>query len=83
MPSPTEITVSQLSRLVGLPDAPALVDVRTDEEYQADPRFIPTARRHDGRDVSSWAKRYAGRSSIVFCQRGVKFSPGAAAWLRN
>ncbi|TIT25668.1 MAG: sulfurtransferase, partial [Mesorhizobium sp.] len=33
MPSTTEITVQQLSRLVGLPDAPVLIDVRIDEDY--------------------------------------------------
>ena len=32
MPSPTEITVQQLSRLIGLPAAPAIIDVRTDED---------------------------------------------------
>jgi hypothetical protein len=37
MPSPTEITVAQLSRLVGLPGAPALADVRTEEEFKSDP----------------------------------------------
>ena len=31
MPSPTEITVAELSRLIGLPNAPYIVDVRTDE----------------------------------------------------
>jgi hypothetical protein len=29
MPSNTEITVGQLSRLIGLPDTPVLIDVRT------------------------------------------------------
>jgi len=28
MPSTTEITVSQLSRLIGLPQAPIIIDVR-------------------------------------------------------
>ena len=41
MPSPTEITVAQLSRLIGLPDAPAIVDVRIDEDYAADPAPAP------------------------------------------
>ena len=30
MPSPTEITVAQLSRRIGLPDSPAVIDVRTE-----------------------------------------------------
>jgi rhodanese-related sulfurtransferase len=41
MPSPTEITVSQLARLIGLPQGPMLIDVRTVEEYAIDPRLIP------------------------------------------
>jgi len=34
MSSPTEITVAQLSRLVGLPGAPALVDAHFDAVYR-------------------------------------------------
>ena len=41
MPSTTEITVPQLSRLIGLPTSPAIIDVRTDEDFAADPRLIP------------------------------------------
>jgi hypothetical protein len=41
MPAPDTITAPQLSRLVGLPDAPVLLDVRTDEDYAADPRLLP------------------------------------------
>jgi hypothetical protein len=36
MPLTTEITTSQLSRLVGLPDAPAIIDVRIVEDSRAD-----------------------------------------------
>ena len=45
MPSTTEITVSQLSRLIGLPHSPAIIDVRTDEEFASDPRLIPGSQR--------------------------------------
>ena len=83
MSFPTEIAVAQLSRLVGLPDAPVLIDVRTDEEYHADPRLMPIAQRQDGRDASRWAKQYAGRPIVVVCQRGAKLSHGVAAWLRH
>ena len=38
MSSTTEITHLQLSRLIGLSTAPAIVDVRTDEDYAQDPR---------------------------------------------
>ena len=36
MSSNEQITVAQLSRLVGLPDAPAIIDVRIDEDVAAE-----------------------------------------------
>jgi rhodanese-related sulfurtransferase len=83
MPSPTEITVAQLSRLVGLPDAPPLVDVRTVDEYQADPRLLPAAQHQASGDVASWSRRYSGQSLVVLCQRGGPPSQAVAAWLRH
>ncbi len=83
MPSPSQITVAQLSRLIGLPGAPRIIDVRTDAEFKDDPHFIPTARRHDCRELSIWASRYAGQSVVVYCQHGSAPSEGIAAWLRN
>jgi rhodanese-related sulfurtransferase len=83
MPSPTEITVAQLSRLVGLPAAPRLINVRTDEELKADPRLIPTARHHDYREKLQWAEKYVGHAVIVYCQHGLTLSQGTAAWLRH
>ncbi len=83
MPSPTEITVPQLSRLIGLPDAPAIVDVRIDDDFNTDPRFIPASQRRDWQALHSWAASYTGRSVIVTCQRGEKLSQGVAAWLRH
>jgi rhodanese-related sulfurtransferase len=83
MPSTTEITVQQLSRLVGLPNAPAIVDVRLDEDYAADPRLIPGSCRRDWRSAEAWADHYRGRTVIVTCRRGAKISQGVAAWLRH
>jgi rhodanese-related sulfurtransferase len=83
MPSPTEITVAQLSRFIGLPASPFLVDVRTEEEFETDPRVIPSARHHDHRDRASWAKRYVDHPVIVYCRQGLTLSQGTAAWLRH
>src|SRR5580765_4993088 len=83
MPSPTEIVVSQLSRLVGTPEAPAIVDVRSAEHFDADPRFIPCALRRDATQVESWSQAYRDRKVVVACQHGGKLSQGAAAWLRT
>jgi rhodanese-related sulfurtransferase len=83
MPSPTEITVAQLSRRIGLPDAPCIVDVRIDEDFTADPRIIPGAGRRDFRSLANWAPAYQGRQVVVTCQKGLKLSQGVAAWLRH
>ena len=81
MPAATSITVSQLSRLIGLPNAPAIVDVRIDEDYRADPRLLPGSLRRDYRAMGNWAPDYRGKSVIVVCQQGQKLSEGTAAWL--
>ena len=83
MPSPTEISVPQLTRLVGLPDAPSIIDVRSTQDYDADPTLIPGGLRREHGAVASWADAYRGRRAVVSCQRGGKLSQGVAAWLRN
>ncbi|MET3519259.1 sulfurtransferase/chromate resistance protein [Mesorhizobium abyssinicae] len=83
MPSTTEITVQQLCRLVGLPDAPVLIDVRIDEDYQVDPRLLPASCRRDFRTVASWATEFTDSRVVIICQKGQKLSQGVAAWLRH
>jgi rhodanese-related sulfurtransferase len=83
MPSYAEITTAQLSRLIGLPNAPAIVDVRASEDFNADPRLLPTAQHRDFNTVSSWASSLAGCSVVVVCRAGLKLSQGVAAWLRH
>ena len=83
MPTPDTITVAQLSRLVGTPDAPLVLDVRIDKDHTADLRMLPASIRRDYRTVASWAGDYAGRSVVVVCQQGKKLSQGVAAWLRH
>jgi rhodanese-related sulfurtransferase len=83
MATPDVITVAQLTRLIGTPDAPLVIDVRIDDDHAADPRMLPASIRRDYRSVSSWAGEYSGRSVAVVCQRGLKLSQGVAAWLRH
>ena len=83
MSTPDAIIASQLSRLIGTPDAPLIIDVRTAEDVAADPRFLPTSVHRDYRTVASWAGDYAGRSVAVTCLRGGKLAQGTAAWLRH
>ncbi|MBR0680676.1 sulfurtransferase [Roseomonas eburnea] len=83
MPAPTIVTIQQLARRIGLPDAPVLVDVRTEEDAAADPRLLPGAIRRSHADVAAWAGGLAGRDVTVICQKGLKLSQGVAAWLRH
>jgi len=82
MPSPTEITVQQLARLIGTPEAPVLIDVCIDEDFAEDPRLIPTSIRHPFADVAMLAPRLKGQRAVVICHKGRKLSQGAAAVLR-
>ncbi|MFL5331820.1 MAG: chromate resistance protein ChrB domain-containing protein [Geminicoccaceae bacterium] len=83
MPSTTSITIDKLARLVGTPKCPAVIDVRTDEDFAEDPRLIPGSLRRAHASVSQWAADISGRAAVMVCQRGQKLSEGAAAWLRH
>lgn len=83
MPSPNTISPDKLIRLVGTPRCPALIDVRTDEDFEADPVLVPSAVRRDPMRAAAWAAEFAGRTAVVICRRGLKLSHGAAAWLRH
>ena len=83
MPSPTEISAAQLARLVGLPTAPAIIDVRTEEDFATAPRLIPGSVRRDPFYAAAWSKNLADRNAVVVCQKGLKLSQGAAALLRH
>ena len=83
MPSPTTMTVQQLGRRIGVPDAPTIIDVRIPDDVAADPRILPGAVARDFRTVADWACDFAGRDVVVLCQRGLKLSEGVAAWLRH
>lgn len=77
------ITAAQLARLIGLPDAPCLIDVRTDDDFAADPRLVPTALRSHHARVVDLTPLIGTRPVVVLCQRGKKLSEGGAALLRS
>jgi rhodanese-related sulfurtransferase len=83
MSSYSSISTEKLSRLIGTANAPALIDVRIDEDFAADPRLIPGARRRSYRDIQDWAGNLTGQSVVVICQKGQKLSERTAAWLRH
>jgi rhodanese-related sulfurtransferase len=77
------IAPAQLFRLIGTAECPVLIDVRTDEDFAANPSLIPTAFRHPHDRMAELAPGLTGRNAIVICQRGKKLSEGAAALLRS
>jgi rhodanese-related sulfurtransferase len=83
MPSPTTISIDKLARLIGTPNCPALVDVRVDEDFSADPRLIPGSARRPHDRVQEWGAAIGKPSAVIICHRGKKLSEGAAAWLRH
>jgi rhodanese-related sulfurtransferase len=83
MPALNSITPEKLLRLVGTSGCPAIIDVRTDEAFDADPRLIPASRRRAGDDPSPWAAELRGRTAVVTCRAGHERSHGVAAWLRH
>ena len=83
MPSPTEITVAQLARIIGTPEAPTIIDVRIDDDFSEDPQLLPTAKRHPFTDIASLAPSLINNTVIIYCQKGKKISQGAVAILRE
>jgi len=83
MSSFNTISAEKLARLIGTPKCPVLVDVRTDEDFASDPRLVPGSLRRPFAQVADWAHELSGRAAIVVCQKGLKLSHGAAAWLRH
>lgn len=83
MSAQTSIAPDTLSRLIGSAKGPLLIDVRTDEEFSSDPRFIPGAVRHDPDSVAVWAPGVAGRQAVVISRDGGALGHGVAAWLRD
>lgn len=83
MAAPNEITPQQLLRLIGTPDAPVIVDISIDPDFDDDPFLIPSAFRHPHTDIDGLKTRLNGRACVIVCQKGIKLSQGLAARLRN
>jgi rhodanese-related sulfurtransferase len=79
----TTISSDKLARLIGTANSPALIDVRTDEDFAADPRLIPGAVRRKPEEAADWGGEFSGRPAVVVCLRGQKLAQGSAAWLRQ
>lgn len=82
MPQPNQISPVQLMRLLGLPDAPVLLDVRLADDVALDPRLVPGSFRISHLACDPAPEHVRGKSVVVICARGRKLSEGVAALLR-
>lgn len=88
MLAPDAISAEKLSRLIGTPRCPVLLDVRSEALHMSDPRLVPGARRLSEPDLSPaalgrLAPELAGQPVVVLCAEGHARSQGTAAWLRH
>ena len=79
----TSFPLADLARRIGTAQAPAVIDVRSDDDFAADPRLVPGSIRRDSHAIADWRKEVRGRSTVVICKNGLALSQATAAWLRN
>jgi hypothetical protein len=78
MPAPNTISPEKLSRLVGTPACPLVIQL--DSAIGA---LVPGAVRRVATEVAQWGGALAGRSAVVVCAEGGSNAAGVAAWLRH
>ncbi len=83
MPGFGQISPAQLSRLIGTPDCPTLLDVRLAEDRDALPGLLPTARFVSHDTAKDLASSLCKNRAVIICARGRKLSEGVAAPLRT
>ena len=83
MPSPNTITVPQLFRLIGTPDAPVIIDVCVEDNFVEDPFLVPSSIRYSFDRISDLVPKLSGGRVVLVCHKGLKLSEGAAAVLRS
>jgi rhodanese-related sulfurtransferase len=77
------ISPDKLWRRLGRADAPGLIDVRTAEDFAADPFLVPGAVRRSPAGLADRALPDAGRPVVAICRHGGRISHGVAALLRQ
>jgi rhodanese-related sulfurtransferase len=83
MTAPNTISLDKLLRLIGTPKCPTLIDVRADDEFEADPFLIPSSRHCNCEKLQNPSEVASGEASVIICQDGGSLSQGVAAWLRD
>jgi rhodanese-related sulfurtransferase len=77
MPAINAISADKLSRLIGTPSCPTLIDLRPSGD------MIPGSIRRRPEIFDDWAAGLGNSNAIVICSDGATASPGIAAWLRH
>lgn len=83
MPGPNLIAPDKLLKLIGLPQAPLLVDIRSTEDLAAVPCRVPGAVPRGRVNPDEWAPTLAGRSLVIVGATGGSQAAGVAALLRE
>jgi rhodanese-related sulfurtransferase len=81
--SHTSFPLADLAHLIGTARAPVVIDVRSDDDFAADPRLIPGSMRRDNHASADWGKAFRDRSVVVSCKSGLELSQAVAAQLRH
>lgn len=83
MPAPNAISSDKLLKLIGTPRCPTLIDVRTLDDFETEPRLIPGSLHLGSDDLTSLEKLDTPGPAVLICYAGQKRAQGAAAWLRQ
>jgi rhodanese-related sulfurtransferase len=83
MPSNITISADKLLRLIGTPNCPSLIDVRSDDDWASAPLLIPGSIKRPYGDATAWAAEFAGRTAVVIDQGSAAVGQGVAALLRH
>nr|WP_254429727.1 sulfurtransferase/chromate resistance protein [Ruegeria atlantica] len=70
-------------RLIGTPQAPRLIDICMDADFEADPYLIPGSTRHSATDFKGLASLIGDGPTVVICQKGKKLSQAVVSGLRS
>jgi rhodanese-related sulfurtransferase len=83
MSAPNTISIEKLDRLIGTPKCPVLIDVRAQDEFDANPHLIPSSCHQTSEKLEVWSEISGSHPAVVICQEGTSVSQGVAAWLRD
>ena len=78
MSATNSISCEKLSRLIGTPSCPTIIDVRPDTT-----ELLPASLRRPAAGVREWAGSLADRKVVIACVHGQERSAGVAAILRS